>query len=119
MGHPTLEAGEDEAHHAERVAESATREAPRVEYSVESDFEGVGGLGLAEALDGAPGGAGYGAGEVAGAGVVLEVVTPGAVGPGGFFGEEVLRRGGEVVELLNGDVEVLVRVVDAGVVVIL
>lgn len=119
MGHPTLEAGEDEAHHAERVPESATRVAPRVEDSVESDFEGVAGLSLTEALDGAPGGSDQGTGEVAGASVVLEVVAPGAVGPGGFFREEVLRRGGEVVELLDGDVEVLVRVVDARVVVIL
>lgn len=119
VDHPTLEAGEDEAQDAERVAEFATRVAARVEDSVESDFEGVAGLGLAEALDGACGGADDCTGEVGGAGVVLEVFAPGAVGPGGFFREEVLRRGGEVVELLDWNVKVLVGMVDAGVVLIL
>lgn len=119
MDHPTLEAGEDETQDAERVAEFATRVAARVEHSVETDFEGVPGLGLAEALDGASGGADDCTGEVGGAGVVLEVVAPGAVGPGGFFREEVLRRGGEVIEFLDWYVEVLVGMVEARVVLIL
>lgn len=119
MDHPILKASEDEAQNAERVAEFATRLAARVEDSVESDFEGVAGLGLAETLDGASGGADDCTGEVAGAGVVLGVVAPGAVGPGGFLREEVLRRGGEVVELLDWNVEVLVGMVEARVVPIL
>lgn len=76
VDHGALEARKDEAQHAERVPEPATTLTPRVQDPVEPELEGVAGLGGPEAFEGTLGAADDGAGEVAGAGVVLEVIAP-------------------------------------------
>jgi hypothetical protein len=111
--HGALDAGVHETNNSEGVADAATGAAAGVEDAVGPDLGGLPGLrpadGVAEAERGAP----DGAGEVPDAGVVGEVLAPGAALRDGLLLEEELRRGGQIVELLVGDVEVLVRTVEA------
>lgn len=114
MNNPAFQTGKNQAKDPKRVASPAAELAPRVENSIETELHGVAGLGGPEALDGAPGAAEKGAGQVADSGVVLEIFAPRTVGPGGLFEEEMLGGGGELVELGDRNVEVLVGVVETG-----
>lgn len=109
--HAALDPGVEQADDPERVPHAAAVAAARVEDAVRPDLGGVPGLGVARGVAEADGGAGDGAREVAYAGVVGEVLAPGAALGERLLLEEELRGGGEVVELLVGDIQVLVGVV--------
>ena len=110
---PALDAGVKEADDAEAVAPGAAGVAGGVEDAVDAELGGVAGLEGFNAADEAGGGATDSAGEVAAAGVEGEVLAPGSALAAGLLDEEVLRGGWELVEVANGDFEILVGVVPA------
>lgn len=84
-----------------------------VEDAIDAELEGVAGLGRPDTIDEALACAGDGSGEVAAAGIVGEILAPGAALRDGFLLEEEFRRGGELVEVLDGDLEIVIGVVEA------
>ena len=111
--HGALDPSVHEADDPERVADAAPRAAAGVEDAVGPDLGGLPGLGAAGGVAEPHRGPGHGAAEVADARVVGEVLAPGPALRDGLLLEEELRGGGKVVELPVGEVEVLVRVVEA------
>uniref|UniRef100_A0A0A0LY52 Uncharacterized protein n=1 Tax=Cucumis sativus TaxID=3659 RepID=A0A0A0LY52_CUCSA len=99
MNNPTFQTSKNQAKDPKRVSSPPAKLAPRVENSIETEFDRVTRLSCPEALNGTPGAAKKGAGEVANSGVILEVFAPRTVRPGGFFEEKMLGGGGELVEL--------------------
>lgn len=106
-----LQAGEDQTEDAEGVSEPPSDMAAGVEDAVDSELERVTRVGGLDAFEGALGCADHGAGQVAAAGVVLEVLAPGSAGLRRLLDEEVLVGGGEIVEISNWDLEILVGIV--------
>jgi len=86
----------------------------RVQNAVDSELRCVAGLEGPDTVYEACAGASEGSGQVAAAGVEGEILAPGAALAAGLLDEEVFRRGGEVVEVSNWSIEILVGIVGSG-----
>ena len=111
-----LHAGVDEPDDPQPVPPRPARVAGRVEHPIGPELRGVAGLERLDSGDEAGSSAAYSSEEVAAAGEEGEVVTEITAAPASFFVEEVLRGGGELVDVANWDrdLDPLVRVVESG-----
>lgn len=85
-----------------------------IQNPVNTKLRGVAGLEGLDAGDEACAGTANGSGEVGASGVEGEVLAPGSALAAGFFVEEELGGGWELVEVSDRDLEILVGVVETG-----